>query len=333
MSALVRPGARATVRVPATSANLGPGFDALGLALGLHDEVEVEAVGAGVEVHVQGQGAGSVPLDATHLVARAVQAGLAAAGATVPGLRLSCRNAVPHGRGLGSSAAAVVAGLVAARGLLDDPAPLDDATVLRLATAFEGHPDNAAAAVYGGFTISWKEPEVAVPATDGPGRAGAGGAPLPRASAVRVVPDARLRVVACVPAVELSTATARALLPEHVPHGDAAFNVGRSALLVEAVAHRPDLLFVATDDRLHQAQRAGAMPASAGLIRALRADDLAAVVSGAGPTVLVLGTDDPQHGPLEKRVRRVLADDGGADVSWQVMALPVDVGGAVVTQG
>lgn len=297
-------GRRVAVRVPATSANLGPGFDSFGLALGLYDEVRAEVTPAGVEVAVSGEGAGTVPLDETHLVVRALRAGLDRAGAAQPGLRLSCVNAVPHRRGLGSSAAAVVGGLLVARGLLDDPGLLDDAAVLELATAFEGHPDNAAAALLGGFTVSWLGP--------------AG----PEAVPLTVHPE--VRAVVCVPQGELATATARAMLPAEVPHADAAFTVGRAGLLVHALTGRPELLLTATEERLHQRQRAAAMPHSVTLVRRVREAGAAAVVSGAGPSVLVLGTGEQ---PVEV-VRSVLAEDG----SWRVLSPKVDtLGTQVVT--
>jgi homoserine kinase len=269
----VRSGVVATARVPATSANLGPGFDSLGLALAIHDVVRLRPAASGFEVTVRGEGAEAIPLTEDHLVARAVRAGFDHAGVPQPGLRLDCTNGVPHGRGLGSSAAAVVAGLVAARGCLTDPEALDDATVLALATRFEGHPDNAAAALLGGGTISWNS------ATG-----------EPRAERIELRAD--LDPVICLPAGELSTHTARAMLPATVPHADAAFNAGRAALLVHALTRRPDLLLAATEDRLHQAQRAAAMPETAELVQRVRGLGGAAVVSGAGPSVLVLGSGE-----------------------------------------
>lgn len=299
-------GRSATVRVPATSANLGPGFDSLGLALGLHDTVRVEATGSGLEVTVHGEGAGAVPTTEQHLVVRAVRGALEHLGLSQPGLRLTCHNAIPHGRGLGSSAAAVVAGLVAARGLLADPGMLDDATVLSLATAFEGHPDNAAAALLGGCTISWL-------ADSG----------VPRAERLDVRAD--LDPVVCVPAVELATHTARAMLPATVPHADAAFNAGRSALLVQALTRRPDLLWEATQDRLHQGQRAPAMPESAELLHRVREHHGAAVVSGAGPSVLVLGAGDS----AAEAVAAALAGAGDRGI-WSVLRPGVDTVGALL---
>lgn len=299
------------VRVPATSANLGPGFDSLGLALGLRDELEVRALGSpGVLVEVKGQGVGEVPDDETHLVVRALRLALDHVGASQTGLHLTCVNRIPHGRGLGSSAAAVVAGIFAARGLIGDPEALDDAAALRIATELEGHPDNAAPAILGGATIAWTD-------------AGADGA-----RAIRIAIDPGLTPVVLVPSTRLATSTARSVLPATVPHGDAAFQAGRAALLIEALTRRPDLLLPATEDRLHQRYRAEVMSESLALVDALRARGVAAVVSGAGPTVLALaraaggGSSD-----ADEAVRAVF---GGVMGGWQVLRPGVDDGGARV---
>jgi homoserine kinase len=295
------------VRVPATSANLGPGFDALGLALAHHDVLEVRALASDeVVVEVEGEGAGEVPGDETHLVVRALREALDVAGAPRTGLHLTCVNRIPHGRGLGSSAAAVVAGIVAARALVADPAVLDDATALRLASAIEGHPDNAAPALLGGATVAWD---------GGPGHG---------ARAVRLAVHPDLRATVLVPSARLATSRARGVLPATVPHADAAFNAGRAALLVEALTRRPDLLLDATDDRLHQGYRADVMPASAELVRALRAEGVAATVSGAGPTVLVLS----DVGQAE-RVARVASGLVGGMADWVVRDVEVDAHGVV----
>jgi len=259
---------RTAVRVPATSANLGPGFDAFGLALALHDLVEVRAVTGPSSVHVEGEGAGEVPDGEDHLVVRAIRAGLEYVGAPQAGLELRCTNAIPHGRGLGSSAAAVVAGLVAARALVSEPEALDDTSILGLATDFEGHPDNAAPALLGAATIAWID-------DDGP-----------RAARLPVLEVISATVL--VPQLRLSTSKARSTLPGHVPHKDAARNAGRAGLLTLALTQRPDLLLAATDDRLHQGYRAAVMPESVALVERLRERGHAAVVSGAGPSVLVL---------------------------------------------
>lgn len=304
--------AHVRVRVPATSANLGPGFDALGLALALHDELEVHVLGApGVRVDVEGEGAGVVPDDERHLVVRALRTALDAVGAPQPGLHLVCRNRVPHGRGLGSSAAAVVAGLLAARALLAEPDALDDDAVLALATQIEGHPDNAAPALLGGLTLAWTD---------------AGDV---RAVRLPVHPD--VVPVVAVPAQHLSTAKARGVLPSHVPHADAAAQAARAALLVEALGRRPDLLLPATRDLLHQDHRRPVMPRSLALVDALRDAGVAAVVSGAGPTVLALAR---RTGPGATDADAALAQAVGADADgWRVRALPVDGAGASATVG
>lgn len=264
-------GREVVVTVPATSANLGPGFDALGLALSLRDEVRVrveEASAPEVTVHVEGAGSETVPRDASHLVVRSLLTTYDSLGLAQPHLTMWCTNRIPHGRGLGSSAAAAVAGILAARAL--SGADLDDDAVLGLAGAIEGHPDNAAACLLGGLTIAWTDGSVA--------------------HAVRLDPAPQVRAVLLVPDAELATEKARGMLPEVVPHADAAHSAGRAALLVAAMTSRPDLLVAATEDRLHQAYRAGAMPASAELVALLRGAGVAAVVSGAGPSVLALTT-------------------------------------------
>ncbi|MCW2749077.1 MAG: homoserine kinase, partial [Aeromicrobium sp.] len=236
-----------TVRVPASSANLGPGFDALGLALTLYDDVTGEVIPEGLEIDVVGDD--PVALDDTHLVARAMYAAFDLLGERPAGLRLSCVNAIPHGRGLGSSAAAIVGGVVLARSLVEDGATrLDDAAVYQLAADLEGHPDNVAGAVFGGLTVAW---------LDG---VDAGVERLDSAADVTVF----------VPPDAVSTEKARGLLPDQVPHRDAAYNAGRAALLVVALTSASDRLLEATDDRLHQAYRSGAMPDSYALMQSLR---------------------------------------------------------------
>lgn len=304
----VRDGVTTTVRVPATSANLGPGFDSMGLALGIHDVVQLQVARSGIEVEVDGHGAGGVPRDEKHLVVKAIRAAYDHVGVAQPGLRLRCRNAIPHGRGMGSSAAAVVAGLVAARATLAEPSVLDDATVLHLATRFEGHCDNAAAALLGGCTVSWLDATTA-----------------PRA--VRLDIRADLDPVICVPDAELATSAARSMLPAAVLHGDAAFNAARSALLVQALTRQPELLLEATQDRLHQDQRAPAMPETAEFVALLRSMGAAAVVSGAGPSVLVLGIG-------EAAAQAVKAALASTTTTWLIHRPGVDtVGALVATEG
>jgi homoserine kinase len=251
------------VVVPASSANLGSGFDALGLAIAHYDTVTVRLTDGGLVLRVDGEGAGSVPCDDSHLVLRALRATCDKLDFQLAGLEIDCRNVIPHGRGLGSSAAAVVAGVVAGYALagrkIDDQA-------LQLAAGFEGHADNAAASLYGGLVIAWHE-------EDG-------------YRAVRVAPHRDLAPVLFVPENESATATTRGLLPEQVPHSDAAFAAGRAALAVHALTIDPTELLAATDDRLHQRYRESAWPQTYKLVTELRAAGVAAAVSGAGPSVL-----------------------------------------------
>ncbi len=290
MSALDQPAAPATVhiRVPATSANLGPGFDCLGLALSRYDEVDIRMRSDDqVVVEIAGVGADSIPRDERHLLLRSMRKAALEFGVIVRGVELRVRNAIPQGRGLGSSAATITAGVVAAWMLAPEHARLDLARILAVAAGIEGHPDNVAACLYGGLTISWQ------------GGHGAAAVALP------VHPD--VEPVLFLPELELSTTTARGLLPSSVPHADAAFNSGRSALLIHALTSEPDLLFEATEDRLHQAYRSAAMPQATSLLEALRAVRIAAVISGAGPSVLALshaGAAHPEQVPLPPRWTR-----------------------------
>ena len=294
-----------TVRVPATSANLGPGFDALALALRRYDEITVRRRSSpGVEIEVVGEGAADVPRDETHLVVRAIHAAFHRLGVPRPGLSLRCVNSIPHGRGLGSSAAAIVAGVLAG-GALAGRAADDRAWALALANEIEGHPDNVAACLVGGLTMAW---------TDGAG-----------AHVARLDPSPDLETVAFVPDTEVATATARGLLPPAVPHGDAAHAAGRAALLVEAIRRRPDLLLPATEDRLHQQYRAAAMPGTAALVAKLRDRGVPAVVSGAGPSVLALLRADEEE---DTSILSTLAELAGGE--WLVMRLGVDINGAQV---
>jgi homoserine kinase len=269
-------GLLASSVVAASSANIGPGFDSIGLALGLYDETIVETTDSGLVVEVDGEGAGELALDSGHLVVRAVERGLQAAGVSAAGLKVRCRNAVPHSRGLGSSAAAVVGGLAAVNGLVAQAGstPLSQDELIQLASEFEGHPDNAAASVLGGAVVSWTDRS--------------GDAPSYSAVPLRLHPD--IRLFPAIPEQRSSTAEARVLLPAHVSHDDARFNLSRAALLVVALTERPDLLMAATEDVLHQPQRASAMPVSAEYLRLLRRCNVPAVLSGAGPAVIALST-------------------------------------------
>jgi len=253
------------VRVPASTANLGPGFDALGMALGLYDTVEVAVTGGATKVEVTGEGADAVPTDESHLVVRALRTAADALGLDLPGVALSCHNEIPHARGLGSSAAAIVAGVAAAYGLAGKP--LDD-DALQLAAEFEGHADNAAASLYGGLVLAWSEG--------------------PCYRAVRLEPHPDVTPVVLIPDTRSATSVTRGLLPDNIPHKDAAFVAGRCALAVHALTTRPDLLLPATEDRLHQDYRESAWPDTMRMVRELRANGVPATVSGAGPTVLAM---------------------------------------------
>lgn len=298
------------VTVPASSANLGPGFDSIGIALGVWDECTVSLVDEpGVHITVEGPGAGDVPLDENHLVYRTMLHTWAALEAPVPeGVRLDCRNAVPHGRGMGSSATAIVTGIVAAQAIwdieqgLDRPVDLDLAN--DLAAALEGHPDNSSASVFGGLTLSWtddSDPE--------------------RTHTVRAPLHEDVDIVVFVPAGQLSTAKARSVLPTQVRLGDAARNSARAALLIHALGHAPELLLPATREWLHQEPRRASYAASMALVDRLRGAGHAAVISGAGPSVLVLTT----HAAREAVT--TLADD-----SWSVLCPGIPHEGAQVSR-
>jgi homoserine kinase len=276
------------VTVPASSANLGSGFDALGLAVGLHDVIEARVTDAGLKITVEGEGAGDLDDSEGHLVVRAIRAMCSRLGFRPPGLELRCRNAIPHSRGLGSSAAAAVAGVAAAYGLAG--IEIDD-RALQVAAEFEGHADNAAASLLGGLVVAWTEAD--------------------RYRALRLEPHSGLKPILLIPGESSATSVTRRLLPDRVPHADAAFAAGRSALAVHALTTRPDLLLEATSDRLHQDYREAAWPATLRLVRILREHGLAACVSGAGPTVMVL----TQDGKLP---------DGVDLTGFDIRELPVD---------
>ena len=299
-------GLSVTVRVPATTANLGPGFDTLGLALSLYDELTVTVRDTpGATVEVIGVGEGEVPTDESNLVVRAIAYTFAACSQPMPGLHLVARNSIPHGRGLGSSGAAIVSGIMAAKGLLDGIVDLDAGALLALATALEGHPDNVAPALFGGLTIAWT--------TDaGPQHK-------------KLIVHRGVSHLIAVPESTMSTELARSLRPASVPHEDAIFNVSRSALLIAALIQSPELLLAATEDRLHQSYRAAAMPETESLILELRSHGLPAVVSGAGPSILVLCSD-----PAQRLVAaELIAARSGSP--WQSLLLAVDFKGATVT--
>ncbi len=276
MNQILKVGLRATVQVPATSANLGPGFDSLGLALNWTDEATLEVIPNGFEFELSGEGADEVPRDESHLVIATALEALSSLNVSVPGLRLSAHNTIPHGSGLGSSSAALVAGLLLAWGLARPGEEPDRDWLLREAYVREGHADNIAPAIFGGFVITWSDFEAA--ASD----LGV------RVCTSTVHPD--IVAIAFVPQFQLPTTKARGVLPAKIDFQDAAANTARSALLVHAMAAKPELLYPATADWLHQDYRRELLPTSHALMSALRKEGFAAFISGAGPTVLVLTT-------------------------------------------
>ena len=309
------------VRVPATSANLGPGFDALGLALSLQDDVAAWVAESGLSIEISGEAADLAGAGEDHLVVRAMRAAFAVTGGQPPGIGLRCVNRIPHGRGLGSSAAAIVAGILAARALAE-PGPLaaertgllPDSAVFGLATDLEGHPDNVAACLAGGLTIAWT----------------ADGQP----QMVRLEPLSVIRPVVCVAPAPVRTEAARRLLPDLVPHRDAAANAGRSALLVAALTQRPagpaetaSTLLAATRDWLHQDYRAAAMPETSALVGRLREAGIPAVVSGAGPSVLALlsGSEKSDYRHHLDSLGSIVRETG---IAWHISSLDVERQGA-----
>ena len=295
------------VRVPATSANLGPGFDTLGLALSLYDDLVVTSLREpGLDIQAQGEGADEIPRDESNLLVRAMAYAFEAVDRPMPGLRLRARNTIPHGRGLGSSGAAVVAGILAVKGLLEGDVEIGPDTMLRLATELEGHPDNVAPALFGGLTIAWMDEA------------------MPQHKKLLV--HRGVSPVVFVPSFTMSTSVARSLQPLQVPREDAVFNLSRSALLIAALTQSPELLLAATEDKLHQNYRAQAMPETDRLVRTLREHGFAAVVSGAGLSVLVLA-DGPG-----RRLEAAAVAEQVTDTPWEAHMLAVDVKGGTVKE-
>lgn len=266
------------IQIPATSANLGPGFDSLGLALGMHDRYVAQILDdPGLDIDISGEGADVLPRTEKNLLVKAMYRGFKFLGGEPKGVAIRALNVIPHGRGLGSSASAIVGGLMLARSLVltgDDKMSNED--LLNLATEMEGHPDNVAAAIFGNATIAWSEDQR--------------GKNVARAVQIQV--DPRISAIAFIPEGAVATSKARKLLPENVSHADAVANTTRGELLIYALTSRPDLLLIATEDFLHQKYRQEAMPKSFALLNKLRAAGVAAFISGAGPTVLALHTGD-----------------------------------------
>ncbi len=291
-----RIGASARVTAPATSANLGPGFDSFGLSLDLRDTVTARVTPRGLRVQITGAAADSLPRDESHLVVASMRKTFSWFGVAQPGLDVTCHNVIPHGRGLGSSAAAIVAGVLVAAQLAGRTPSTDE--LLDLATRLEGHPDNVAACLLGAFTISWRQ----------------GG----RWHSLRLATHLDIRPLVFVPQSTLATSTARDLLPSYVAHADASANAGLAGLLVAALTQHPESLLAATRDRLHQDHRRSAMPETLALVDAMREDGVAAVVSGAGPSVLALGT--ARHRVDPRRWARP---------GWECHELSIDTAGAL----
>mgnify|MGYP000918012968 CR=1 FL=1 len=287
---MAKPTFRATpsqIQVPATSANLGPGFDCLGLALQMHDKYVARVIDEpGLDIDVIGEGADNLPRNEKNLLVKAMFAGFDYLGGRPRGLAIRAKNVIPHGRGLGSSAAAIVGGLALARALvLGGNERMSHEDMLNIANEMEGHPDNVSAAIYGSANVAWQESQR--------------GKVI--AQSLNIEVDPRISALAFVPATELSTSKARKMLPESIPHHDAVRNSINTAVLVQALQHRPDLLLAATEDYLHQSYRSEAMPQSFALMTKLRKAGVAAFISGAGPTVLVLHTGgDAEAAELER---------------------------------
>jgi homoserine kinase len=284
---------RLTARVPATAANLGPGFDCFGLALDLWNEVTVDTESE-PGVTWEGEGADELMTDGSDMVSRALAHAARARGGPLPALALHGVNRIPLERGLGSSAAACVAGIQLADALLG--VKLEREEILELAVELEGHPDNAAAAIAGGLTLVF------------------GG------GVIRLDPHPSLQPVLLVPSdVRLPTGQARAALPDTVPREDAVFNLAHAAATVVALTSEPGLLGRALDDRLHQAVRLAFVPDVGEVFERLRADGVPVCVSGAGPTLLAFDAPD-----------RPVPDPG---IGWRTLRLRVAQTGVEVTEG
>jgi homoserine kinase len=300
---------RVSVRVPATSANLGPGFDALGVALALHNEVTIaESDSHTLVVSIEGEGSSRLDTGGANVVARGARMAFEVAGRPFRGAVIHCVNRIPLSRGLGSSAAAWVGGLAAANALLGDP--IDRQGLVALAARAEGHPDNVAAAVLGGLTVS---------CADGSAVA-----------AVSLPVPPGLRFVVLVPELESATREARAVLPDEVPRADAVFNVQRVSLLLAAVASgRIDLLSTAMQDRLHQPYRLRLFPWMDAVAAAARdAGALGCALSGAGPSMIAVAA-----GRADAVAPAMVKSLAGAGLAGRALELEVDLDGVTCTHG
>lgn len=290
------------VEVAASSANLGPGYDSFGLAIDWVDTVTFAHHDHDVAV-VTGEAAGDIPTDGRHLIIATARTALADLGVDTAGIRVETHNTIPHGRGLGSSAAAVAAGVLGAWGLARPGEPVDAGWAFDLCTRVEGHPDNVGAVLFGGFIVAWVDDH---------------------ARLVRIPVHPHVRIRSYVPITFCATSSARAVLPAEVAHATAAANSARAGLLVHALSRDPALLFVGTRDFLHQEYRAQLMPDAAALLADLRAEGHAAVISGAGPTVLVLSPAERLPALPDQVEGFAVADHGvgpGARVNGELLSV------------
>jgi homoserine kinase len=293
------------VRVPASTTNLGPGFDALGLALRLHNRIALRVTDGPVRVSVEGEGAGVLETGPENLVYRSVERLCREVGRPAPALEIRLHNAIPVSRGLGSSSTAIVGGLVGANALLGEP--LSSEQLLRLAVEIEGHPDNVTPALLGGFQVTSLTDEGLLH--------------------LRIAPPAGLRAVVCIPEAAVSTAAARRVLPKSYSRADAVFNIGRVSLLVAALlSGETGVLQAAMEDRIHQPYRAALVPGFEAALRgALEAGAVGACLSGSGSTMLALVTGKEQA-VGEAMAAAVRA--AGTEARW--LALDVDLDGAAI---
>lgn len=311
-------GTRVRVKVPASSANLGPGYDSLGLALAHYDDLVVTRTESGLTFELSGEGADEVPQDERHLVVKAMQTAWKAVGLfELPGLHISAHNRIPHSRGMGSSASAIVAGVTAANGLLPEELRLDADAVLQICSGMEGHPDNVAPSLYGNLVVSYGDDS--------------GWHSLPVPAHPDVLP------VVAIPDYEVPTKVARGLIPETIAHREAAQNSGRAALLTQALSTYPDYLLAGTSDLLHQSYRAVAMKPSAALVKALRGAGYAAVISGAGPTVMVLARGQEERQRVLDTIQELSTSEGinsyeGRTLTWRVLPVDIDTEGVMLTR-
>jgi len=294
------------VKAPASTANLGPGFDCLGLAVNLHNTLEMSPAERGVQVEIEGEGAGSLPRGARNLMVRAARRVFDLVGRSPGGLSLRVKNEIPLGSGLGSSAASIVAGLLAANTMTKGKLSRED--LLRLAHSMEGHPDNAAASLFGGLNLV----------------STVSGTPV-----ARQVPIAKLKLIVALPQVSISTQQMRRALPRRVPLGDAVFNVGRALFTVEALrAGDYKLLEMAMADRLHQRHRLRFIPAGEAAMTAARKAGAAAVaVSGAGPSLVAFAPD--RHERIARAMARTFK---GAGLKARTFLLDIETDGARILQ-